>query len=334
MTTHSVNFIDRVHLSVKSGKGGQGCISFRREKFVPKGGPDGGTGGNGGDVVIRTCQQIQSLSDFKSASQVYRAKSGQPGRPKKMSGAKGQDCIILVPIGTMVYDHSKNLLADLDYDGASIVIAAGGLGGRGNSSFASSRNKAPRHAQEGVEGEEKNLVLELRLIAEVGIIGLPNAGKSTLLKTLTYSNPKVDAYPFTTLSPNLGTLCFLDKHIVLADVPGLIKGASNGLGLGLEFLRHIDRTRVLIHMIAASENPDQSWDDYTVILNELQESPYALLEKPHLLVLSKCDTASEEACSKTLSLFKNKGLSLFCMSSFSKKGIEELKKKIYDLTSD
>lgn len=322
--------VDRISIQVKSGHGGQGASSFRREKYVPKGGPDGGDGGNGGNVILKATHRIQTLGDF-SSSRVYSAKAGENGKGKNQFGLTGIDLILDVPIGTLVFDDSHELLVDLCLEGQEFVVAKGGKGGKGNAKFSNSINRAPRYAQPGMPGEEKEITLELRLIAEVGIVGLPNAGKSTLLQTLTQASPKIGNYPFTTLFPNLGTLKFYDQEIVLADIPGLIEGSADGLGLGHDFLRHIDRTRFLVHLVEVKLDPQDCLEDYNVILSELKLSPYELLKKTRIVVLSKIETIESDLLQETIALFKKKKIHVLCISSFSKEGIQELIETIYKL---
>ena len=245
-----MGFVDEAEIAVKSGDGGAGCISFRSERFVPKGGPDGGDGGKGGDVFFKATRRLYSLYDF-SARRYFKAQNGRPGRSKNKAGKKGRDIEIQVPVGTMVKDkETGELLADLVHDAQQILLVAGGEGGRGNSHFATATNRAPRFAQEGQKGREKRLKLELKLIADIGIIGLPNAGKSTLLSRLSNAHPKIANYPFTTLAPNLGVIILDDEQsLTIADIPGLVEGASNGRGLGHRFLGHIERTSFLLHLL-------------------------------------------------------------------------------------
>lgn len=320
--------IDKITLSIKAGHGGSGASSFRREKYVAKGGPDGGDGGDGGDVVLRATSRLQTLTDYKS-SKLYKAKSGDNGQGRKMYGSRGDDVILDVPLGTLVFDEENHKIADLCEEGQTFIAARGGKGGKGNTHFATSVNRAPRYAQPGLEGEEKTVLLELRMIAEVGFVGLPNAGKSTLLSTLTQASPKVGDYPFTTLFPNLGTLRFYDRELVLADIPGLIEGSSDGQGLGHDFLRHIDRTRVLVHLVGACETPEETYDNYHVIMSELEKSDYDLLEKPMITVLSKTDLLAPEDIPEYIGYFKEKKIDMIEVSSFSRNGIDHLIETIY-----
>lgn len=325
-----MSFVDIVTISVKSGHGGAGSSSFRREKYVPKGGPDGGDGGKGGDVIFRATPQLQTLLDLK-IKHAYHAQNGSPGKAKKQFGLDGKDLLIEVPCGTIVYTPAKDKITDLTHPGDTFVIAYGGKGGKGNVHFASSTNRAPRYAQPGLPGEEKEIILELRLIAEVGLVGFPNAGKSTLLKTLTQANPKIAAYPFTTLTPNLGTLKFPDQEVVIADIPGLLEGASKGVGLGDTFLRHIDRTKLLVYLIEVKESPDETLQNFLTLENELRKSTYNLLEKKRIITLSKVDQVDEACLTATLALFTEKGLKVIPISSFGSIGIAELTDQIREL---
>jgi GTP-binding protein len=286
-------FIDSAKIFVEAGRGGSGCVSFRREKFVPKGGPDGGDGGNGGDVIFRAEKQMRTLLDFQS-HQHFRAERGQHGMGANKQGRSGKSLSVRVPIGTFIKDSdSGEVLADLTKDGQEVILARGGRGGRGNTRFVSSTNQAPREWEPGELGESRWLDLELKLLAEVGLVGLPNAGKSTLLSRLTAARPKIADYPFTTLSPNLGVVNYREHHsFVVADIPGLIKGAHEGKGLGTDFLRHIERTRVLVVLIdALSPAPDE---DYHTLLEEMRRYHAALLDKPRIVALSKIDLLNNE----------------------------------------
>lgn len=287
-------FIDEAVITVKAGDGGKGCVSFRREKYIPKGGPDGGNGGDGGNVVFVADENVNTLLDFRGTHH-WRAQSGEAGRSKQQSGLAGQDLVIKVPPGTMIFDATTDeLLADLGH-GAQAVIARGGKGGWGNEHFKSSINQAPKTADPGESGEQKRLRLELKLIADVGLIGMPNAGKSTLLSTLTAARPKIADYPFTTLVPQLGIAELgPERRLVIADIPGLIEGASRGAGLGHEFLRHVERTRVLVHLLdAAPTDGSNPADNYRTIRAELAGYSPMLAEKDELIVLNKIDLLPE-----------------------------------------
>lgn len=284
-----MRFVDEVTIRVIAGDGGSGCMSFRREKFVPRGGPDGGDGGHGGSVYLAGNLQLATLADLEYHV-TYRAGRGVHGKGKKMRGADGEDRIIEVPLGTDAYDvESAQPLGSVLAHGEKLLVARGGRGGRGNARFATPTHQAPREHEEGKPGEKRKLHLILRLLADVGLVGLPNAGKSTLLKALTNAEPKIASYPFTTLSPNLGVL--RDEHLsfTLSDVPGIIEGAAEGKGLGLRFLRHIERTRVLIFLLAADENPSQA---YRTLLAELESYKPELTARPRIVVINKMDLVS------------------------------------------
>ena len=323
------HFIDTSSIEVIAGHGGKGCSSFRREKFVPLGGPDGGDGGNGGNVILKASKKHSTLFHLKD-KKFIKAQDGKSGSPQKKSGKKGLDQIVLVPTGTLVYDKNSNLVSDINLENQEVIVARGGKGGKGNQHFSNSRKQAPTYSQQGLPGESCHLRLELRLLADVGLIGMPNAGKSTLLKQVTQANAKIGAYPFTTLSPNIGTLQVYDQHITLADIPGLIEGASKGQGLGNQFLRHIDRTRVLLHVLdCASYSVQAVWENYSQILSELEKSQYQLLKKPHLVVLNKYDAIQN--LSELESFFKQKKLDFICVSGLTGYGITKLKQTIQNM---
>lgn len=277
-------FIDRVRIWVEGGHGGDGCISFRREKYVPRGGPDGGNGGDGGDVILEVDPNLNTLIDYVFKRH-FKAGRGAHGKGKNQTGRKGEDIILKVPPGTLVYEDSK-LLGELLTPGDRLVVARGGKGGRGNAAFRSSTNQAPRVAEKGQPGEKKSLILELKLLADIGLVGYPNAGKSTLLRRLTDARPKVAAYPFTTLTPILGTLIGTNRHIVIADIPGIIDGAHMGKGLGIEFLRHIERTRLLLYVLDITQDPV---NQFTALQDELREYNPLLLQKPYIIAINKID---------------------------------------------
>jgi GTP-binding protein len=282
--------IDQAEIWVKAGDGGNGSVSFRREKFVPRGGPDGGDGGQGGDVLLRATDEVSTLRDFRYKRR-YRAESGGAGRGQRMHGRSGENLIIPVPVGTQVQRRAPNgattLVADLDAPGVSIIVAHGGLGGRGNARFTSSTNQAPRVAERGQRGDEADLVLDLKLISDVGIIGLPNAGKSTLLTAASAARPKIADYPFTTLEPMLGVVDRGETVFVMADIPGLIEGAHEGSGLGFDFLRHVERTRLLVHVVDGS-SPDPL-ADLDLIDRELALFNADLARKPQIIAINKVD---------------------------------------------
>ncbi|RLT27377.1 MAG: GTPase ObgE [Chloroflexi bacterium] len=286
--------IDRVVVAVAGGNGGDGAVSFRRERFVPFGGPDGGDGGRGGDVVITATRRVSTLGDLRE-DLVYGGVNGGKGGPKLMHGGRGDQCDIIVPVGTLIYDAEQEdqpLVADLATDGARIVIARGGRGGSGNKRFATPTRKTPRFAQRGAPGVKMRLILDLKLLADVGLVGLPNAGKSTMLTAWSAARPKIADYPFTTLEPELGVVSVGYDRFVAADMPGLIEGASDGVGLGHEFLQHIERTRVLVHVLDMTS--ESALDDYRLINAELEAFGRGLAEKPQLLALNKVDDAVAE----------------------------------------
>ena len=284
-----MNFIDTATINVVAGDGGRGHVSFRREKFVPMGGPDGGNGGNGGDIVVRADQQLGTLLDFKY-KRIYKAKAGEPGSRSNCTGRSAEDVVIKVPLGTVIRDRETGeQIADLDVNGATVVVAKGGRGGRGNSEFTTAVNQAPRNAEPGTPGEERELELELKLLADVGLVGFPNVGKSTLIATISAARPKIADYHFTTLVPNLGLVRVGEyRSFTVADIPGLIEGAHMGKGLGHQFLRHVERTSVLLFMIdAQSDNPTR---DLKVLRNELGSYDKSMLKKEWLVVVTRCDT--------------------------------------------
>ena len=285
-------FIDVVSFEVEAGHGGCGCVSFRREAHVPMGGPDGGNGGDGGDIIIQVDSRINSFGKIKSKKK-FKARDGEPGRAKLSDGKKGDNIIIKVPIGTVIYDeNTNNILADLLEDGKVYIIAKGGKGGKGNKFYATATNQAPDYAQHGLDGEKYNIRLEVKLIADIGLVGMPNAGKSSLLSRLTRANPKIAPYPFTTLTPNLG-VCYLDyeRNFVIADIPGIIEGASRGAGLGITFLRHIERTGALAFIIDLTEKDIVS--TYKKLRNELREYSKELIKKKSIIILNKTDMLEE-----------------------------------------
>jgi GTP-binding protein len=286
-----VKFIDEAVITVQSGDGGNGCASFRREKFVPRGGPDGGDGGKGGDVILRSTSRRRTLYPFQFKRQ-FKAQKGGHGQGKQKTGKSGSDLVIEIPPGTLVRDaESNDLLHDFTDSGQNFIVLKGGRGGKGNLHFRSATHRTPRFAQPGESGNLLKLKLELKLLADVGIIGLPNAGKSTLISAMSSATPKIGSYPFTTLTPNLGVVqTDWAEPFVVADIPGLIAGAHQGAGLGVRFLKHIERTRMLIHLIDASLIlPQQPLDDYETINNELAQYSQGLAQKPQILVLNKLD---------------------------------------------
>ena len=289
-------FVDRVKISVKGGKGGNGCVSFHREKFVPRGGPDGGNGGNGGSVVLKADANEQSLIDL-SYNRHYDAANGPNGKGKNMYGRNADNVVVKVPVGTVVYDEETGeFLGDLETVGMELVVAKGGKGGKGNAAFATSGNRAPRTCEEGTEGEEKLLLLELKTIADVGLVGYPNAGKSTLLRALSAAKPKVAPYPFTTLHPMVGVVEYEDfSRLTVADIPGLIDGAHRNVGLGHHFLRHIERTHLLVYVLdMAGIDGRTPWDDFRHLQNELELYMKGLSKRPALIAANKMDLPESE----------------------------------------
>ncbi|MCZ6528526.1 MAG: GTPase ObgE, partial [Candidatus Dadabacteria bacterium] len=286
-----VKFIDEAKIYIKAGDGGRGCVSFRREKYVPRGGPNGGDGGNGGDIIMVARRNMSSLLDHRY-QQHYRAKRGEHGRGKDQHGKNSEHLLIPVPMGTIVKDfETEEFLGDLTENNQELIVAKAGRGGKGNARFVSSTNQAPKEAEPGGEGEEKTLKLELKLLADVGLLGFPNAGKSTLISTISAARPKIADYPFTTLVPNLGVVSYGDgATFVLADIPGLIEGAHEGAGLGIQFLRHIERTKILIHLLDLSPITQRDpIEDYETMNRELKAYSEELSKKPQILALNKID---------------------------------------------
>lgn len=320
-------FIDEAKIAVQAGRGGRGCVSFRREKYVPRGGPNGGNGGKGGDVILAVDPHVRTLIDYRFRP-LQRADRGQHGRGKDQTGASGEDLVLPVPRGTIVRDgETGESLADLTEADDRIVVARGGLGGRGNASFKTSTNRAPRYAQPGEEGEERAIRLELRLLADVGIVGFPNAGKSTLISVISSARPKIADYPFTTLTPNLG-LVRMDEgeSFVVADVPGLIPGAHEGAGLGSRFLRHLSRTRLLVHMVDLSPATGRDpVEDYHQINRELTSFDADLGGKPQILAANKIDIPeAAEALEKVRALADAEGLDFYPVSAVTREGVRHL----------
>ncbi len=317
-----MKFIDLATIAVKAGDGGSGIISFRREKFIPKGGPDGGNGGRGGSVILRANRHLTTLLDFQYRRE-YRAQRGAHGLGARKTGKSGEDMTLDVPVGTLVRDTATGkLLGDLVRDGEELTVAAGGRGGRGNSEFATSTNQAPRIYEPGEDGEKREIELELKLLADVGLVGLPNAGKSTLISVISAARPKIADYPFTTLVPNLGIVRVdTGRSFVVADIPGLIEGAHSGKGLGLQFLRHIERTSVLVILLEATRGDIKA--DYDVLLRELTEFNKSLGRKPRLIALTKMD-AVDEAGRRAAKRLRFGSVPVRCISAVSGEGIGDL----------
>jgi len=329
-----MKFVDKAKIYVKAGDGGRGCVAFRREKFVPMGGPSGGNGGKGGDVIFVADNSIKTLLDFKHKRH-FKAENGQAGSGSNKHGKSGKDLIIKVPVGTVIKDaQTGEIIADLVSSGQKATVAKGGKGGRGNAAFKSSTKQAPDYAEEGEAGEEKWIELELKLIADIGIIGFPNAGKSTLISVLTKARPKVADYPFTTLSPVLGVMQIdYGKSVVLADIPGLIEGASKGQGLGHEFLRHIERTKALLHLIDISDfREKEPLEAFRIINREMEEYSPELMEKPQIVVGNKIDMLSDRSdIEKIEKEFTDRGYRFVPVSLITGEGIDRLKKEIVNL---
>ncbi|ADW17256.1 GTP-binding protein Obg/CgtA [Desulfobulbus propionicus DSM 2032] len=330
-----MGFVDEAKFFVKAGDGGNGCVSFRREKYVPKGGPNGGDGGKGGDVFLVADRNLRSLIDFRYRSH-FKAESGLGGQGSDKHGRGGKDSIIRVPVGSVIKDaETGTVLADLIEPGQVFLAAEGGRGGLGNARFATSTNRAPRKATPGQPGEERWLVIELKLLADVGLIGLPNAGKSTLLSKLSAANPKIAAYPFTTLEPQLGVLHLkYSEPCIIADIPGLIEGAHQGVGLGHQFLRHIERTSILLHLIDASTEAEQPLQDYQVLARELAAYKQELLDRTHLIVLNKIDLIDGERLAEVKELFAAVHLPVQVISAETGEGLESLKALLGDLLEE
>lgn len=317
-------FIDYAEIEVAAGKGGDGAVSFRREKYVPKGGPSGGNGGNGGNVIVIAEPNLFTLLDFRYKRH-YKAQNGQPGAKSRKDGKFGQDVIIKVPVGTLLKDQQTGkVLFDLKEDSQEVILARGGKGGKGNSNFATPTNQAPRYAEPGKQGESRKVILELKLIADVGLVGFPNAGKSTLISAISAARPKIADYPFTTLTPNLGIVKYRDfKSFTVADIPGIIEGAHEGKGLGIKFLKHIERTKILLFLIdVTSENYQKEFD---VLFNELKSYSKKLADKRKIVSISKSDIAGERDLEKlSKKKLKNADSKLLVFSSATGQGLPEL----------
>ncbi len=331
-----MRFVDEAEITVRSGRGGGGCVSFRREKFIPKGGPDGGDGGRGGDVIFRASAKLVSLYDFRM-KRIYEARNGQGGQGREKTGANGEDLIVDVPVGTLLFElpeeGEKRLMADLAADGQTVCVAKGGRGGKGNTHFKSATMRTPRFAQPGEENQEKRLRLELKILADVGIIGLPNAGKSTLIAALSAARPKIAAYPFTTLTPNLGVMRDeTGKTMILADIPGLVAGAHEGRGLGHRFLKHVERTRFLVHLLSLEEISLESkdpWAGFSLLNEELTRFDPVLAAKRQLLAVNKVDLWPEGDVDKLRLLAAEQGLDVLFISALSGTGLEQLEQKLW-----
>lgn len=322
-----MRFVDEVTVSVQAGEGGRGCVSFRREKYVPRGGPDGGDGGRGGDIYLESTERKQTLLDFRYRH-LFKAPNGVHGRGKNQHGRNGEDLVMEVPVGTLVKNpETGEVLADLIQPGDRWLAAAGGRGGHGNARFATATRQVPRFAEDGQPGESRELRLELKLLADVGLVGLPNAGKSTLISAVSAARPKIADYPFTTLVPNLGVVAYKDAPpFVMADIPGLIAGAHIGAGLGTRFLKHIERTRVLVHVVdLASINREDPLAPYRQIEHELQQHNSDLVLKDHIIALNKTDlVASPDDLESVTAAYRGLGHPVVRISAMRREGLEEL----------
>jgi GTP-binding protein len=326
-------FIDQVIITVKAGDGGNGCLAFRREKYVPRGGPSGGDGGRGGDVVMVASQHYNTLLHFRFNPE-HKAQRGRHGEGSNKTGHNGESIEVPTPVGTVVYDaDTGELLHDFTTPGDRFVVAKGGRGGRGNARFATSTHQAPTEHEDGKPGELRRLQLELKLLADVGLVGFPNAGKSTLISRISAAKPKIADYPFTTLEPNLGVVSAGDQHtFVVADIPGLIEGAHLGHGLGTQFLRHIERTRLLAHLVDVSETGREPVHDFAVVMEELASFSEELVEKPMIVVATKLDAAQDpERVASLEALARERGLPFYKISAATGEGVDALKRAMAEL---
>ncbi|MBT4989709.1 MAG: GTPase ObgE [Rickettsiales bacterium] len=321
-----MNFFDEARIYVKAGNGGGGSCSFRREAHVAFGGPDGGNGGRGGHVIFKSSTNLNTLIDFKF-KQHYKAKAGGQGKGQNRHGANGEDTVLQVPLGTQIYDDDDNMLCDFDKEDQEYILLKGGEGGRGNASFKSSINRAPKISNPGEPTEEQIIHLRLKIFSDVGLVGFPNAGKSTLISVLSKAQPKVADYPFTTLKPYLGVVVYDDKDFVIADIPGLIEGASDGMGLGHKFLKHIERCKTILHIIdVTAESPNKS---YEIIRNELTKYSDLLMDKKEIIVLNKIDLVFEEDLPEIIkSLQESTGKEIIAISAASLINLDQLKQRI------
>lgn len=323
-----MQFIDQVKIQIKSGKGGDGCLSFRREKNLAFGGPDGGDGGRGGDIIARAMGNINTLIDYRF-QQHFKAKNGEPGKGSDRSGVSREPVILEVPVGTQIFlEDNETLFCDLVTEGEEIILAKGGVGGKGNANFKTSTNQAPRKTTKGEPGQEKVLYMRLKLMSDAGLVGLPNAGKSTFLAATTRAKPKIADYPFTTLAPKLGVVYVDEQEFVLADIPGLIKGAHEGVGLGTRFLGHVERCGILLHLIDGTA--EDVVESYEIIREELKQysgetAENGLAQKEEIVALNKCDALTEEEIAKKKkALEKACGKKVYAISGVSKQGVEEI----------
>ncbi len=324
------DFLDEVVITAASGKGGSGCVSFRREKFLPKGGPDGGNGGSGGNVFVSAVGGLNSLSHLRHKRH-FTAQNGSPGSGRNRTGKDGKDVFIEVPPGTLIYDKATGeLLLEVMAEKAESLLLAGGRGGTGNLHFASSTHRTPRLAQPGLPGETKSLRLSLKYLADIGLVGFPNAGKSTLISGLTMARPKIDRYPFTTIHPNLGVLeSEAGRRLTMADIPGLIEGAGEGKGLGHRFLKHIERTRLLLFVLDLAYVPAEPLEDFLVLRRELEEYDPALLGKGQMVALNKIDLQGRRETAPLIEGLQKMGLEVFAISAMTGEGLEVLKEALF-----
>jgi GTP-binding protein len=326
-----MRFVDEAVITVRSGKGGSGCVSFRREKFIPRGGPDGGNGGDGGSVVLRASSRLLSLYDFR-LKRLYEAEKGRPGQGSQCNGRKGQDLILELPVGTQVFvlrgGRQEGLLGDLAEPGAELLVAAGGRGGKGNEHFKSATMRAPRFAQPGEAGQELTLGLELKILADCALLGLPNAGKSTFISGVSAARPKIAPYAFTTLEPNLGVMVDegnYDRRMVIADIPGLVEGAHRGIGLGHRFLRHLERARFLLHLLSVEDvSLDDPFAGFELLNRELELFSPELMLRRQIEVINKIDLVPDDALRAIAERAEHEGRKIFFVSALTGRGLEEL----------
>ncbi|MDL2267803.1 GTPase ObgE [Desulfovibrio sp. OttesenSCG-928-G15] len=336
-----MRFVDEAVITVRSGKGGHGCVSFRREKFIPKGGPDGGDGGDGGNILVRACSRLLSLYDFR-LKRLYEAENGRPGEGSQCHGRKGSDLVIELPVGTQIYTlvdgRQERVLGDLATDGDELLIARGGRGGKGNEHFKSSTMRAPRFAQPGEPGEEFTLGLELKILADCGLLGLPNAGKSTFISKVSAARPKIANYAFTTLEPNLGVMIDdvnYDRRLVVADIPGLVEGAHTGYGLGHRFLKHVERTRFLVHILSVEDMSEEDpFAGFALLNRELEEFSPELADRRQIEVVNKIDLLSPERLQALKEEAAAQGRSIFFISAMNGENMEELVTTMWQLQDE
>jgi GTP-binding protein len=333
-----MRFVDAATITVRSGKGGRGCVSFRREKFIPRGGPDGGNGGDGGSIVLRASAHLLSLYDFR-LKRLYEAENGRPGQGSQRDGRRGRDLLLELPLGTQVFlfkdGQRGELLGDLALEGQTLAVAVGGRGGKGNEHFKSSVLRAPRFAQEGEPGLELTLALELKILSDCALLGLPNAGKSTFISKVSAARPKIADYAFTTLEPNLGVMLDRtdpERRMVIADIPGLVEGAHGGLGLGHGFLKHLERSRFLLHILSVEDiDPEDPFAGFALVNNELELFSTKLARLWQIEVINKIDLASEDFLGNIRQRAQEQGRSVFFISALEGAGMEELVRRMWEL---